>query len=408
MDRTEPWPMQAAPTAPGTKAISRLDPPRLERRDIGLANRLSVKRRPIAFSIGDAALSFRPLGLGSISSERGATGPISIGLRLDGYPVLLHMSNGLFERILGRIGAELLVVDLDDEILPLLLEASLAEALTTADANFQGRIELLTIESGIPSEDDGLDLLFEIAIDGDTAGTASLRADRTVAERLADAFAKVPKARSIGKNLKTEISVRKGAIWLDLGELRSLQLGDVLLADNENAESEELAVTLGETWLLNARLDDAGLTLSGPLRRALQDDKDRWMMTDRKDPWDNDDDLPDIFDGEQEASLAADPQSDGNAIPELEPARTSEPLRDLPRDDARFDDVPIKLVFELGRIEVDLGRLQELGPGHVFELDRPIGEAVDVIAGGRSIGRGEIVRIDEQVGVRLVRLFGHG
>jgi type III secretion protein Q len=55
-----------------------------------------------------------------------------------------------------------------------------------------------------------------------------------------------------------------------------------------------------------------------------------------------------------------------------------------------------------------LGQLQEIGPGHVFQLDRPLGEAVEIYAGGRRIGQGEVVRIDDQVGVRIVRLFGHG
>ncbi len=408
MEMRESWPQQAIRATADSPTISKLHPPGLRRRDVKLANSLSVKRRPIAFNIGDAAVSIRPLGLGSIPSESGMADPISIGLRLDGFPASLQMPSGLFERLLQHIEPALLAADLDDDILPLLLEASLANALKIAEAETRSWIEMLTIGRGIAPVDDRLDLLFEIAIDGDRVGMASLRADRAIAGRLADAFAQAPKNRSIDTDLQAELSVRKGAIWLTLGELRSLQPGDVLLADHDHGESEELAAALGETWLFNARLGDAGLTLTAPFRRAHQDDKDRWMMTDRKDPFDSDDELSDVYDGHREAGLAADLPPDGNAASEPEPVRTNEPLQDPPRQEAGFDDVPIKLVFELGRIEVDLGRLQDLGPGHVFELDRPLGEAVDVIAGGRSIGRGEIVRIDEQVGVRLMHLFGHG
>ncbi|MGI9505283.1 MAG: FliM/FliN family flagellar motor switch protein, partial [Geminicoccaceae bacterium] len=77
-----------------------------------------------------------------------------------------------------------------------------------------------------------------------------------------------------------------------------------------------------------------------------------------------------------------------------------------PPADAAFDDLPIKVVFELGRLELPLGQLQDIGPGHVFELDRPLGEAVEIHAAGRRIGQGEVVRIEDQIGVRITRLFG--
>jgi type III secretion protein Q len=75
---------------------------------------------------------------------------------------------------------------------------------------------------------------------------------------------------------------------------------------------------------------------------------------------------------------------------------------------AGLDELPIKLVFELGRQEISLGELRQIRPGYVFGLARDDSAPVEVYAGGRRIGRGELVRIEDEVGVRLVRLFEHG
>ena len=72
----------------------------------------------------------------------------------------------------------------------------------------------------------------------------------------------------------------------------------------------------------------------------------------------------------------------------------------------RLDELPVTLVFELGRSELPLAAVQGLAPGAVIPLGRDPGEAVDIVANGRRIGRGEIVRIGDELGIRVVRLFG--
>ncbi|MEY9101332.1 type III secretion system YscQ/HrcQ family protein [Sinorhizobium fredii] len=69
--------------------------------------------------------------------------------------------------------------------------------------------------------------------------------------------------------------------------------------------------------------------------------------------------------------------------------------------DADLDDIEIVLVFECGRWPISLGDLRSAGDGHVFELGRPIDGLVDIVANGRCIGRGDIVRIGDELGIRL-------
>jgi type III secretion protein Q len=73
-----------------------------------------------------------------------------------------------------------------------------------------------------------------------------------------------------------------------------------------------------------------------------------------------------------------------------------------------FNDIPLKLLFELGRVELPLGELRRLAPGAVIPLPRAIDDSVDISANGRRIGRGTLVRIGDSLGVRITRLFHHG
>jgi type III secretion protein Q len=73
-----------------------------------------------------------------------------------------------------------------------------------------------------------------------------------------------------------------------------------------------------------------------------------------------------------------------------------------------LDDLPVRLVFEAGRVEVPLAELESLGEGHVFELGRDPGSTVDILANGRRIGAGEIVEVGGALGVRVLWIGRHG
>lgn len=72
-----------------------------------------------------------------------------------------------------------------------------------------------------------------------------------------------------------------------------------------------------------------------------------------------------------------------------------------------LEDIPIRLSFELGRIELGLRDLRALGPGTVLPLSRPLAELVEITANGRRIGMGRLVEVGAGVAVQIVRLDGH-
>ena len=73
-------------------------------------------------------------------------------------------------------------------------------------------------------------------------------------------------------------------------------------------------------------------------------------------------------------------------------------------DDAGPQEIPVRLAFELGRLELPFAEVAVLGPGHVFELARDEMQPVDILANGRRIGRGRIVSIAGSIGVQIVRI----
>ncbi|MBZ6379212.1 flagellar motor switch protein FliN [Pacificimonas flava] len=67
-------------------------------------------------------------------------------------------------------------------------------------------------------------------------------------------------------------------------------------------------------------------------------------------------------------------------------------------------DVPVKVKVVLGRSRMRIERLLELEAGAVVELDRRVGEPVDVYVNDRLIARGEVVMIDSSLGVTLTEV----
>lgn len=68
-------------------------------------------------------------------------------------------------------------------------------------------------------------------------------------------------------------------------------------------------------------------------------------------------------------------------------------------------DVPVKVSAVLGRARMDVGELLKLGPGAVLELDRKVGEAIDIYVNNRLIARGEVVLVEDKLGVTMTEII---
>ena len=64
-----------------------------------------------------------------------------------------------------------------------------------------------------------------------------------------------------------------------------------------------------------------------------------------------------------------------------------------------------KVSAVLGRARMDIGDLLKLGPGTVLELDRKVGEAIDIYVNNRLVARGEVVLVEEKLGVTMTEII---
>jgi flagellar motor switch protein FliN/FliY len=68
-------------------------------------------------------------------------------------------------------------------------------------------------------------------------------------------------------------------------------------------------------------------------------------------------------------------------------------------------DVPVKVSAVLGRARMEVGELLKLGPGAVLELDRKVGEAIDIYVNDRLVARGEVVLVEDKLGVTMTEII---
>ncbi len=68
---------------------------------------------------------------------------------------------------------------------------------------------------------------------------------------------------------------------------------------------------------------------------------------------------------------------------------------------AHIADVPIDVEVELDRRVMTVAEVLDLNPGNVIRMSRSAGENIDILIGGALIGFGEIVIIEDTVGVRI-------
>jgi len=69
-------------------------------------------------------------------------------------------------------------------------------------------------------------------------------------------------------------------------------------------------------------------------------------------------------------------------------------------------DISIELVVELGRTRLTVRELAELSADDIVHLDRVAGQPLDMMVGGKLFGRGEVVLLEDRVGLRIVELAG--
>ena len=68
-------------------------------------------------------------------------------------------------------------------------------------------------------------------------------------------------------------------------------------------------------------------------------------------------------------------------------------------------DIPVQVSAVLGKATMQVSQLLKLGRGAVVELDRKVGEAIDIYVNNRLVARGEVVVVDDKLGVTMTEII---
>lgn len=110
-----------------------------------------------------------------------------------------------------------------------------------------------------------------------------------------------------------------------------------------------------------------------------------------------------------------DPELDTNDMGELGVGEMPMPERSDDRMNAYVErtaddleavfDVPVRVSVVLGRTKMPVSNLLKLDTGTVVELDRQVGEAVEIYVNDRLVARGEIVLVENRLGVTMTEII---
>lgn len=68
-------------------------------------------------------------------------------------------------------------------------------------------------------------------------------------------------------------------------------------------------------------------------------------------------------------------------------------------------DVPVNVSAVLGKTHMEVSNLLKLGRGTIVELDRKVGEAIDIYVNNRLVARGEVVLVEDKLGVTMTEII---
>ncbi|MGI4817443.1 MULTISPECIES: flagellar motor switch protein FliN [unclassified Brevundimonas] len=74
-------------------------------------------------------------------------------------------------------------------------------------------------------------------------------------------------------------------------------------------------------------------------------------------------------------------------------------------DLATVFDVPVNISAVLGKANMSVSQLLKLNKGSVLELDRKVGEAIDIFVNNRLVARGEVVLVEDRLGVTMTEII---
>lgn len=176
---------------------------------------------------------------------------------------------------------------------------------------------------------------------------------------------------------------------LSLSEWKEVQAGDFILLDHCSFNPDEgkgsVVLKLGGEPIFRGRLKQGSIKISD---YPLYEEVGTQMEEEPQEEFSQPEATPDILTGED---LDLDSPSSGSVSGSF----VSAPKQDI-------DALPVHLTVEVGRVRMSIAELRKLAPGNMLELGVTPEQGVDLLVNGKKMGRGELIRMGETLGIRIL------
>ncbi len=224
------------------------------------------------------------------------------------------------------------------------------------------------------------------------------------------------------------VHIEAGKTHLSLAEWKAVQLGDFIVLDSYTLDPDRLdgrvMLTINGRQAFRAKLKDGNLKiLELPLLHEVEtpmakqpEDEDEDDLSDLDLPDLEDEDL--FADTEDEDLFAEDSENSEDSEEEREedsPLPTTEEEEAHPASQKAahseenlgpitLENIPVALTVEVGRVQMTMDQLLKLEPGNLLEIDIHPQNGVDLTIHGKVVGKGELIKLGETLGVRVLQV----
>jgi flagellar motor switch protein FliN/FliY len=204
-----------------------------------------------------------------------------------------------------------------------------------------------------------------------------------------------PLSREAQKKILVDVSLEVGHARLKFEEWKGVKKGDFILLDHCSYDPDEkkggLVLSLNKKPLFRGRFKEKGIKLTEyPKYEEVSASMDERPFSEYQS---EDLESEDLYGDELASKLDYEEEEEGKEVHLAPPESSITP-----------EELPIQLTVEVGRLRMTAKELMNLAPGNLLEVNVAPEQGVDLVINGKKVGRGELIRIGETLGVRILSL----
>jgi flagellar motor switch protein FliN/FliY len=232
----------------------------------------------------------------------------------------------------------------------------------------------------------------------------------------------------LSEAVTTTLHVVIGSTHLKKAEWQAAEAGDFLLLDSctlaPGDEKGRVVLTINNTPIFRAKIKDRSLKLlEYPLLQEVQTPMAKNPNDEFEDPFEMDDEsiseettdqkLDSEFEEDELTEETSDEHLEGfdeDAVEAPAKEKNAHPMqaaKDLLKKSTatalvKPEEIPLTISIEIARIQMSIHQLMQLAPGNMLDLDISPENGVDLVVNGHCIGKGELLKLGETLGVRIL------